>query len=149
MKLQINSLLSPCARIFQGAELILSDLKPNVSVDRTVDIYGTLSISGTPTVFIGKAQGVFTMYPGSSPSTLTFGELIIETSGHLKLLNYNELYPELCRWTLTMTGSRFTLSSSSKIDVDCPFNLTGDQMNIGRNAMLRINGNGFGFPTSL
>lgn len=141
MKLQINNVLSPCARIFHGAELILSDLKPNVSVDRTVDMYGTLSISGAPTVFMGKAQGVFTMYPGSSPSTLTFGELIVETSGHLKLLNYDELYPESCRWTLTTTGSRFTLGSSSKIDVDCPLNLTGDQMNIGRNALLRINGN--------
>lgn len=142
VRLQINSILSPCARIFHGAELILPDMRPSVSLERTVDIYGSLLISGAPSVFIGKEQGVVTLHPGSSPSSLTFGELIIETSGHLRLLNYDKQSPQSCRWSVTTTGSRFTLSTSSKMDVDCPFNLTGDQMNIGRSAVLKINGNG-------
>ena len=141
VQLQINGVLSPCSRIFHGAELVLSDMKPNVSMERTVDIYGTLSLAGDPSVLIGKQQGVVTLHPGSSPSTLNFGELIIEPSGHLRLLNYDTQSPESCRWTVSTTGSRFTLSSSSKMDVDCPFNLTGDQMTIESNALLKINGN--------
>ena len=142
MKLQINSVLSPCARIFHGAELILSDMNPSVSLERTVNIHGTLSFGGAPSVFIGKQQGVVTMHPGSTPSSLDVGELIIESSGHLRLLNYDTQSPESCRWAVFVSGSRFTLSDNSKMDVDCPFNLTGDQMKIGRNAVLKINGNG-------
>lgn len=141
MQLQINSLLSPCAQIFHGAELILSDMEPSVSLERTIDIYGALTIDGAPSVFLGKEQGVVTMYPGSSPSTLSFGELIIESSGHLRLMNYDIHSPASCRWAVTTSGSRFTLNDSSKMDVDCPFNLTGDQMNIGLNAALKIKGN--------
>ena len=142
MKLQINSVLSPCARIFHGAELILSDMNPSVSLERTVNIYGTLSFGGAPSVFIGKQQGVVTMHSGSTPSSLDVGELIIESSGHLRLLNYDTQSPESCRWAVFVSGSRFTLSDNSKMDVDCPFNLTGDQMKIDRNAVLKINGNG-------
>ena len=141
MQLQVNSLMSPCARIFHGAELILSDIKPSVSLERTVDIYGALTISGTPSVFIGTEQGVVTMHPGSSPSNLKFGELIIASSGRLRLLNYDRQSPESCRWVVSTSASRFTMSDSSKMDVNCPFNLTGDQMNIGRGAALNINGN--------
>ena len=141
MQLQINSLLSPCTQIFHGAELVLSDIMPSVSLERLVDIYGALSINGAPSVFIGKEQGVVTMHPGSSPSTLNFGELVIESSGHLRLLNYDTHSPASCRWSVTTTGSRFTLNDSSKMDVNCPFNLTGDQMKIGLNSALRIKGN--------
>ena len=141
MQLRINSVLSPCTQIFHGAELILSDVKPNVSLERTVDIYGALTIDGAPTTFLGKQQGVVTMYPGSSPSALNFGELIIESSGHLRLMNYDVHSPASCRWSVSTSGSRFTLSDSSKMDVDCPCNLTGDQMNIGRNSALKIKGN--------
>ena len=141
MQLQISSLLSPCAQIFHGAELILSDIKPNVSLERTVDIYGALTIDGAPSVFLGKEPGVVTMHPGSSPSELNFGELVIESSGHLRLMNYDMHDPAACRWSVTTSGSRFTLSDSSKMDVDCPFNLTGDQMNMGLNSALKIKGN--------
>lgn len=140
-KLQINTLLSPCARIFHGAELILTDLKPNVSLERSVDIYGTLSLRRSPVVFIGNHQGAVTMYPGSSPSNLTFGELVLKSSSRLRLLNYEKLFPRSCRWTVTMTGSKLTLETSSNFDVSCPLNLTGDQMTIGRNAALRIRAN--------
>ena len=141
MQLQINSLLSPCTEIFHGAELILSDIKTYVSLERTVDIYGMLTIDGAPSVFLGKRQGMVTMHPGSSPSALNFGELIIESSGHLRLMNYDVNSPASCRWSVSTSGSRFTLSDSSKMDVDCPFNLTGDQMNMGLNSALKIKGN--------
>ena len=141
VKLQVNSLLSPCGRIFHGAELILPDMKPSVALERNVDIFGTLTILGAPTVFIGAQKGVVTMHPGASPSNLEFGELIIASSGHLRLLNYDTHSPESCRWVLSISGSRFTLSNNSKMDVNCPLNLTGDHMNIGRNAVLNIKGN--------
>ena len=141
MQLQINTLLSPCAQIFHGAELVLSDISPKVSIERSVNMYGALSLDGAPTVFIGRQQGVFAMHPGSSPSTLNFGELIIESSGHLQLLNYETQSPASCRWSVSISSSRFTLSDNSKMDVKCPFNLTGDQMNIGLNSVLKIKGN--------
>ena len=141
MQLQINSLLSPCAQIFHGAELVLSDIMPNVSLERSVDIYGALAIDGDPSVYIGKEQGVVTMHPGSSPNVLKFGELIIESMGHLQLLNYDTHSPESCRWSVSTSGSRFTLGDSSKMDVKCPCNLTGDQMNLGLNSALKIEGN--------
>lgn len=81
------------------------------------------------------------MYPGSSPSNLTFGELVLKSSSRLRLLNYEKLFPRSCRWTVTMTGSKLTLETSSNFDVSCPLNLTGDQMTIGRNAALRIRAN--------
>ena len=142
MQLQVNSVMSPCARIFHGAELTLSDIKPSVSLERNVDIFGTLTISGAPSVLVGAQQGVLTMHPGSSPSNLKFGELIIASSGHLRLLNYDTHSPESCRWVLSISGSRFTLSDNSNMDINCPFNLTGDNMNIGSNAALNIKGNG-------
>ena len=141
MQLQVNSVMSPCARIFHGAELTLSDIKPSVSLERNVDIFGTLTISGSPSVLLGVQQGVVTMHPGSGPSNLKFGELIIASSGHLRLLNYDTHSPESCRWVLSISGSRFTLSDNSNMDVNCPLNLTGDNMNIGRNAALNIKGN--------
>lgn len=141
MQLQINSLLSPCAQIFHGAELVLSDIKPSVSLERSVDIYGALTIDGAPSVYMGKEQGVFTMHPGSSPNVLKFGELNIESMGHLQLLNYDTHSPESCRWSVSTSGSRFTLGDSSKMDVKCPCNLTGDQMNMGLNSALKIEGN--------
>ena len=141
MQLQVNSVMSPCARIFHGAELTLSDIKPSVSLERNVDIFGTLTISGAPSVLVGAQQGVLTMHPGSSPSNLKFGELIIASSGHLRLLNYDTHSPESCRWVLSISGSRFTLSDNSNMDINCPFNLTGDNMNIGSNASLNIKGN--------
>ena len=140
-KLQIKTLLSPCARIFHGAELILTDLKPNVSLKRSVDIYGTLSLRRSPVVIIGNHQGSVTMHPGSSPSNLTFGELVLKPSSRLRLLNYEKLFPKSCRWTVTMTGSKLTLENSSNFDVSCPLNLTGDQMIIGRDASFRIHAN--------
>lgn len=141
MQLQINSLLSPCAQIFHGAELVLSDIKPSVSLERSVDIYGALTIDGAPSVYMGKEQGVVTMHPGSSPNVLKFGELNIESMGHLQLLNYDTHSPESCRWSVSTSGSRFTLGDSSKMDVKCPCNLTGDQMNMGLNSALKIEGN--------
>lgn len=141
VQLQVNSLLSPCAQIFHGAELVLSDIKPNVSLERSVDIYGTLTINGDPSVYMGKEQGVVTMHPGSSPNALKFGELIIESMGHLQLLNYDRHSPESCRWSVTTSRSRFILSDSSKMDVKCPCNLTGDQMTMGLNSALKIKGN--------
>lgn len=141
VQLQINSLLSPCAQIFHGAELLLSDIKPNVSLERSVDIYGVLTIKGDPTVYIGKEQGVVTMHPGSGPNELKFGELIIESMGHLQLLNYDTQSPESCRWSVSTSGSRFILSDSSKMDIKCPCNLTGDQMTMGLNSALKIEGN--------
>ena len=141
VQLQINSLLSPCAQIFHGAELVLSDIKPNVSLERSVDIYGVLTINGDPIVYIGKEQGVVTMHPGSGPNELKFGELIIESMGHLQLLNYDTQYPESCRWSVSTSASRFILSDSSKMDVKCPCNLTGDQMTMGLNSALKIEGN--------
>lgn len=141
IQLQINSLLSPCAQIFHGAELVLSDIKPNVSLERSVDIYGVLTINGDPTVYIGKEQGVVTMHPGSGPNELKFGELIIESMGHLQLLNYDIQYPESCRWSVSASGSRFILGDSSKMDVKCPCNLTGNQMTMGLNSALKIEGN--------
>lgn len=141
VQLQINSLLSPCAQIFHGAELLLSDIKPNVSLERSVDIYGVLTIKGDPTVYIGKEQGGVTMHPGSGPNELKFGELIIESMGHLQLLNYDIQSPESCRWSVSTSGSRFILSDSSKMDIKCPCNLTGDQMTMGLNSALKIEGN--------
>ena len=142
VQLQINSLLSPCAQIFHGAELALSDLRPNVSLERSVNIYGGLTIKGDPIVYIGKEQGVVTMHPGSGPNELKFGELIIESMGHLRLLNYDTQSPESCRWSVSTSGSRFTLSDSSKMDIKCPCNLTGDQMTMGLNSALKIEGSG-------
>ena len=141
MQLQISTLLSPCTLIYHGAELILSDLAPNVSLERSVDVHGTLSTLGAPSVYVGAQKGVFTMHPGSGPSSLSFGELIIESSGHLQLLNYDKQSPASCRWSVALTSSKFTLSDNSKMDVECPFNLTGDQMNIGLNSALKIDGN--------
>lgn len=141
VQLQLNSLLSPCAQIFHGAELVLSDTNPNVSLERSVDIYGRLTINGDPTVYVGKEQGVVTMHPGSSPNVLKFGELIIESMGQLRLLNYDTQSPESCRWSVSTSGSRFTLSDSSAMDVKCPCNLTGDQMTMGVDSALKIEGN--------
>ena len=140
-KLQIHSLLSPCARMFSSSELILNGVKPSVSLERSVDIYGTLSISGSPVVLMGKQKGVVTLHPGSSPSNLTFGDLVVKSTGHLRLLNYDNHFPESCRWAVTTTGSGLTLEANSNLEVSCPLNLTGDQMTVGYNAALTINGN--------
>ena len=142
IKLQINSVFSPCAKIFQGAELILSDRNQNVTLERSVSVYGTLSVDGAPSVFLGKHQGVFTMHSGSSPSTLAFGELIVETSGHLRLLNHNDQQPETCRWSLVTSGTGLTLKDGSKMEVSCPLNITGDKMTTGVSSALKIYGNG-------
>ena len=141
-KLQINDLLAPCTKVFKGGELILSDSHGSISVERSLSMYGTLSLEGNPHVYVGEHSGVLTMFPGSSPNNLTFGELTVKSTGSLRLLNYDTQSPGACRWFVQIRGSKFNLESNSRVDVSCPLNLTADQLLMGQNSEFNINGNG-------
>ena len=141
-KLKISSLLESCSKIFKGAELVLSNVLSRVDLTRSVSVYGRLNLENSPSVYVGKDGGTFSMFPGSSPSALTFGDLRLEPNGKLRLLNYDTSTPEKCRWIVESTKARISLGSGSKMEVSCPLTMEGDQLVTEQGSVFTIHGNG-------
>ena len=140
--LKITSLLDSCSKIFKGAELVLLNSLPRVDLTRSILVYGKLTLERSPSVYVGREGGTLTMFPQSSPSSLTFGDLKLEPNGKLQLLNYDVNSPENCRWVVESTKSTISLGSGSRVDIFCPLSMKGDKLISEKGSSFTIHGNG-------
>lgn len=139
--LKVVSLLDSCSKIFKNAELLLSNVLPRVDLTRSVSVYGKLTLENSPNVHMGGKGGTFTMFPGASPSLLTFGDFRLEKNGKLQLLNYDVTSPEKCRWVVKSTKHRISFGLGSKVDIFCPLSMEGDKLVTEKSSVFTVHGN--------
>lgn len=138
VRLQINNRLSPCTKVFNGGEFIIPKGSSTVNLERKLAMYGKLTLLNSPTVSFGKYGGALAMHPGSSPSKLTFTDLLIEPNAEVLFKNYSNV-PSNCRWGLDV--NQLVLKSGAKMEVGCHLALTGDKVIMKENTRFTITGN--------
>jgi len=122
--LLISSNLSPCSRVFNGGELIISKGSLAVTLERELAIYGNLSLVNNPSVSFGKHGGALTMHPGSSPSVLIFNNFVIEQNAQVLLKSY--AVSPLCRWELQV--NQLELGIGAQLNAECNLTYIGNKI---------------------
>lgn len=133
VRLQITKNLSPCSKVFNGGELIIPKGSSTVTLERELAMYGTLTLVNSPTISYGKHEGALTMHPGSSPSKLTFTNLVIEQNSQILLKRYISSH---CQWELL--ANQVELGIGAKLDAECHLTYTGDKIIMKENSNFSI-----------
>lgn len=143
VRLQVDSNLSPCTKIFNGGELIIPKGSSIISIERSLSVYGKITFLNNPRVTFGIYGGAFKMYPESSSHSLQFKDLIFEQNyvAHLTKYDTNPSNSSSCRWLLSASG-QILLRKGAGVTVDCPLGLTSNQLTLESSSSFNVYGKG-------
>ena len=140
--LHVHQHLTTCTILYNASSLVLAGDKSTVlNIDRSVTVFGYLTIQGNPLVSFGKNGEKFTVYSLSNSNELFISGLTLETSGQLRLYN-TAAQTSVCLWKLKgIAGSQFRFMARSSFHVYCPVILHGSVLSIEEGSELFVYGN--------